>query len=106
MAPPHAQLAFQPGFERSPWPRRLRVVLACCHLDHDPANNAASNLVALGQHCQPENDPADNPALRCAGARRRRIAGSVALPILQDAAARRFPARAFASPAPDRIGLP
>ena len=54
------QLAFWPGYERQDWPKRSLVVLACCHLDHDPANNAPANLAALCQHCHLEHDRADN----------------------------------------------
>ena len=66
LAPPdalaalHRQLAFWPGFERETWPKRSLVVLACCHLDHDPTNNAPANLAALCQHCHLEHDRADN----------------------------------------------
>jgi hypothetical protein len=35
------QLAFWPGLERADWPKRSRVVLACCHLDHDRVDNLA-----------------------------------------------------------------
>ena len=31
--------------------RHTLVVLATCHLDHDPTNNVASNLAALCQRC-------------------------------------------------------
>ena len=60
----YAQPAFWPGLERSDWPRRSRVVLACCHLDHDPTNNAPANLAALCQHCHLAHDRADNLARR------------------------------------------
>ena len=80
MAALHAQLAFWPGLERADWPRRARVVLACCHLDHDPTNNAPANLAALCQHCHLEHDRSDNLARRRAGARQRQVAGLTALP--------------------------
>lgn len=32
------------------------VRLACCHLDHDPTNNAARNLAALCQVCHLNHD--------------------------------------------------
>ena len=63
------QLAFWSGLERSLWPQRSLVVLACCHLDHDPTNNRGSNLAALCQHCHLEHDRADNLARRRANAR-------------------------------------
>lgn len=72
----HLQLALWPGLERADWPRRSRVVLACCHLDHDPAHNAARNLAALCQPCHLEHDRADNLARRRRNARGR-IAGAV-----------------------------
>ena len=71
----HLQLALWPGFECADWPRRSRVVLACCHLDHDPTHNAARNLAALCQPCHLEHDRADNLARRRRNARRR-IAGA------------------------------
>ncbi len=54
---------------------RMRVVLACCHLDHDPANNAPRNLAALCQRCHLKHDAADNLARRRAGNRGRRTHG-------------------------------
>lgn len=78
----HLQLAFWPGLERADWPRRSRVVLACCHLDHDPANNVPVNLAALCQHCHLDHDRADNLARRREGARRRVRAGAEGLPNL------------------------
>lgn len=44
--------------------RRSLVSLACCHLDHDPSNNAISNLAALCQRCHLKHDAADNLARR------------------------------------------
>lgn len=44
--------------------RRMRVVLSCCHLDHDPSNNAPANLAALCQRCHLRHDAADNRARR------------------------------------------
>jgi ribosomal protein S14 len=82
MAALHLQLAFWPGFERAEWPKRSRVALSCCHLDHDPTNNAARNLAALCQHCHLDHDRADNLARRREGARRRIRAGSERLPDL------------------------
>ena len=78
----HLQLALWPGFERADWPRRSRVVLACCHLDHDPTHNAARNLAALCQPCHLEHDRADNLARRRRNARRRLTAKMSALPNL------------------------
>ena len=63
----HTQLAFWTGLERTDWPRRSLVVLACCHLDHDPTNCADTNLAALCQHCHLEHDRADNLAKRTQG---------------------------------------
>jgi hypothetical protein len=78
----HLQLAFWPDLARADWPRRSRVALACCHLDHDPTHNAARNLAALCQHCHLAHDRADNLARRREGARRRRVGGVEALPHL------------------------
>ena len=50
------QLAFWRGLERRSWPARSRVVLACCHLDHDPTDNDPRNLAALCQRCPLEHD--------------------------------------------------
>ena len=44
---------------QAPWPdivescavKRTQVILAACHRDHDPTNNAPSNLMALCQRC-------------------------------------------------------
>ena len=57
--------AWQDGFGR-PLPhlvvnvddevRTTKVVLATCHLDHDPTNNAGANLKALCQRCHLLND--------------------------------------------------
>ena len=44
--------------------RCSRVSLACCHLDHDPSNNSASNLAALCQRCHLKHDAVDNLARR------------------------------------------
>ncbi|KIT16597.1 hypothetical protein [Jannaschia aquimarina] len=76
------QLAFWPGLAWASWPKRLRVVLACCHLDHDPSNNAPGNLAALCQTCHLEHDRADNLARRRANALRRRSAAMDRLPHL------------------------
>jgi hypothetical protein len=76
------QLAFWPGLERADWPKRSRVVLACCHLDHDPTNNAARNLAALCQHCHLDHDRVDNLARRRANARRRTAGAATSLPHL------------------------
>lgn len=44
-----------------PYPHKVtRVVLACAHLDHDPANNAAGNLMALCQGCHLAHDRAEH----------------------------------------------
>ncbi len=56
---------------------RLSVVqLACCHLDHDPANNAPGNLAALCQRCHLKHDAADNLARRKANALARLTRGT------------------------------
>ena len=74
----HTQLAFWTGFERTDWPRRSLVVLACCHLEHDPTNCRDANLAALCQHCHLEHDRADNMAKRIKG-RRERAEGALGL---------------------------
>lgn len=76
LAERHVQLAFWQGFERQGWPKRSRVVLACCHLDHDPTNNAPSNLRALCQHCHLEHDRTDNMQRRLLNAYANRSAGT------------------------------
>lgn len=43
-------------------PTQSAVILACAHLDHDPANNRATNLRALCQECHLRHDRADNTA--------------------------------------------
>lgn len=68
----HVQPAFWPGYEREDWPKRSQVVLACCHLDHDPTNNVATNLAALCQHCHLEHDRTDNMSRRRTRYRSRR----------------------------------
>ena len=78
----HLQLALWPGFESADWPRRSRVVLACCHLDHDPTHNAARNLAALCQSCHLDHDRADNLARRRRNARRRIVGAAGMLPNL------------------------
>ena len=83
MAALQVQLAFWPGLERADWPRRMRVVLACCHLDHDPTHNAPRNLAALCQHCHLDHDRADNLARRRAGTWERRVRGIAELPGLR-----------------------
>jgi len=40
--------------------RTTFVVLACAHLDHDPGNNAASNLAALCQRCHMLHDAVEH----------------------------------------------
>ncbi|MBL8204012.1 MAG: hypothetical protein JNM09_07265 [Blastocatellia bacterium] len=41
-------------------PTQSAVILACAHLDHDPAHNRATNLRALCQECHLHHDRADN----------------------------------------------
>lgn len=40
--------------------RMTYVVLACAHLDHDPANSAPANLAALCQRCHMLHDAAEH----------------------------------------------
>ena len=40
--------------------RTTYVVLACAHLDHDPANSAPANLAALCQRCHMIHDAAEH----------------------------------------------
>ena len=80
LATQHVQLAFWPMVERALWPMRSRVVLACCHLDHDPTNNASSNLRALCQHCHLEHDRTDNMRRRLSTAHAKRSSGTGLLP--------------------------
>lgn len=44
--------------------RTTYVVLACAHLDHNPSNNAPSNLAALCQRCHMRHDAAEHRWLR------------------------------------------
>ena len=76
LAPPDAlaarvlQPAFWAGLETPLVPvHESLVVLACCHLDHDPTNCADANLAALCQRCHLAHDRADNLARRKAGRR-------------------------------------
>ncbi len=57
--------------------RRTRVVLSTCHLDHDPQNDAASNLAALRQRCHPMNDALEHRRRRAATVRARRACGDL-----------------------------
>lgn len=52
--------------------RTTYVVLACAHLDHNPGNNAPSNLAALCQRCHMLHDAAEHRWLRWWNAFRRR----------------------------------
>ena len=75
----HVEPLLWPGPVPVRWPRRTRVVLACCHLDHDPTNNDAANLAALCQHCHLEHDRLDNLRRRRRGHRERRAGAMPAL---------------------------
>jgi len=55
------------------------VVLACAHLDHDPANNVARNLAALCQRCHMLHDAAEHRRARWWNAFRRRALGDLFL---------------------------
>lgn len=57
-----------------------KVVLAVAHVDHDEANNAPANLLALCQRCHLKLDAADNAARR--RERRAAAAGQAPLPLL------------------------
>ena len=76
LAPPEAlaarilQPAFWTGLETPLVPvRESRVLLACCHLDHEPTNCAPGNLAAFCQRCHLAHDRIDNLARRRAGRR-------------------------------------
>ena len=61
LAPPEAWAAMAPALAGLPAPSALpvtRVVLASCHLDHDPTNNRPRNLAALCQRCHMRHDAA------------------------------------------------
>ena len=60
---------------------RTQVILACCHLNHDPFDNAPANLAALCQRCHLKHDAADNLARRRANHWARTTHGIVALPL-------------------------
>jgi hypothetical protein len=64
------------------WPSRLsvtRVALACAHVDHDPTNNRARNLVAVCQSCHLALDRDDNRRRRQMTLRRRKAGGDLFL---------------------------
>lgn len=56
-----------------------RVVLACAHLDHDPANNMPENLRALCQRCHILHDRAEHLRRRWVTYRLRRALGDLFL---------------------------
>ena len=45
--------------------RTTRLVLACSHLDHDPADNRPSNLKAFCQRCHMLHDRPEHQRRRC-----------------------------------------
>ena len=57
--------------------RRTRVFLSTCHLDHDPTNNAATNLAALCQRCHLLNDAPEHRHRRAVTVRARRACGDL-----------------------------
>ena len=54
-----------------------RVVLASCHLDHDPGNNRPRNLAALCQRCHMIHDAAEHRRRRWSKAHQARAAGDL-----------------------------
>ena len=59
--------------------RRVRVVIATAHLDHDPANRDQANLRALCQRCHLRHDLADHLRQRRMTCRRRHAIGDLFL---------------------------
>lgn len=77
LPPPDILEARQPGLEDLGSLSQLpvtRVVLASCHLDHDPSNNKPRNLAALCQRCHMLHDAPEHRRTRWRKAFRRRAA--------------------------------
>lgn len=68
-----------PGLGGAPGGRRMRVVLASAHLDHDPGNNRPANLAALCQRCHLAHDRAEHRRQRWRTLFRRRALGDLFL---------------------------
>jgi hypothetical protein len=49
-----------PDLEEAAQMRRIRVILAATHLDHDPSNNRLRNLKSLCQRCHMIHDRQDH----------------------------------------------
>jgi 5-methylcytosine-specific restriction endonuclease McrA len=62
-------------------PGAVKIVLTVAHLDHDPTNNAKSNLAALCQQCHLRHDAREHAAHAAETRRRQREqAGQLPLP--------------------------
>ena len=72
LAPPEALPADTPRYT-------TRVYLACAHLDHDPGNNAPSNLKALCQRCHILHDREEHLRQRWLTYRLRKARGDLFL---------------------------
>ncbi|MCB4806557.1 hypothetical protein QO001_006572 [Methylobacterium brachiatum] len=72
LAPPETLPADTPRYT-------TRVYLACAHLDHDPGNNAPSNLKALCQRCHILHDREEHQRQRWFTYRLRKAAGDLFL---------------------------
>jgi hypothetical protein len=80
LPPPEALEAREPALEGLGPVRALlltRVVLASCHLDHDPGNNRPRNLAALCQRCHMLHDRAEHRRTRWRKAHQPRAAGDL-----------------------------
>jgi len=57
--------------------KKMRVVLATAHLDHDPGNNRSSNLKALCQRCHLRHDRKEHRRRARITIRKRRALGDL-----------------------------
>ena len=83
LPPPAALEAAQPWLaDLGPRPQLpvTRVVLASCHLDHDPGNNRPRNLAAFCQRCHMLHDASQHRRTRWRKAFRRRAAADLLEP--------------------------
>lgn len=80
LPPPDAIESAEPMLDLTGQGPRLpttRVVLASCHLDHDPSNNRMRNLAAFCQRCHMVHDAAEHRRTRWQNAFQRRAAGDL-----------------------------
>ncbi|MBP1806911.1 hypothetical protein [Rubellimicrobium aerolatum] len=80
LAPPAVLEARQPslaGLDHVPWLPVTRVVLASCHLRHDPSRNGPRDLAALCQRCHMLHDAPEHRRTRWRKAHARRALGDL-----------------------------